>query len=226
MGGTEHQRPKGWFKGLTTRWTVTITFLLLLGLKIEQLMVKAIGAANPEAMLEEVGFPLNIGVYLLSPLLHTGGGHIATNLLWFVLFGVLLEQRVKLRDYLGFILGVGVIANFVAPFALQLVGLSVGFAIGMSGVTNALGMRETIYRAVVLSDQKRSSSGDWMIFLVAITVTVLSAAIILKGNTQPGNSVVAHATGLVLGGIFAIAEVEGFTKSYDWMQDRYQKFVA
>lgn len=226
MENTEQQRLKAWFNGLTTRLTIAATFVFLLALKIEQILVMVIGAANPKAMLEGVSFPLNLVVYLLSPLLHSGGDHIATNLLWFLLFGLILEQRANLRDYLVFVLGVGVVANFAAPFALQLVGASVGFAIGISGVTNALGMRETIYRAVVLSDRERGGRGDWLIFLVAITATVLSVWIPLKGQTQPGNSVVAHGTGLVLGAVFAIAEVEGFTKSYGWVQHRYQEFVA
>lgn len=226
MWDAAQQRLKDRFSRLTTRWTLGVTFILLLALKIEQLLVMAKGAANPKDMLEGVGFPLNIVVYLLSPLLHSGGGHISTNLLWFVLFGVILEQRVDLRDYLGFVLGVGVVANFAAPFALQLVGVSVGFAIGISGVTNAMGIRETIYRAVVLSEREQGGRGDWVIFLIAISATVLSAAIIVKGQTQAGNSAVAHATGLVLGGFFAIAEVDGFTKSYGWMQDRYQEYVA
>lgn len=114
-------------------------------------------------------------------------------------FSVLWDQRVNLREYLRFVLGVGIVANFAAPFGLQLVGLSVAFAIGISGVTNALWMRETLYRAVVLSDRERGSHGDWIIFFIAITATVLSAFIIVNGQTQPRNSVVAHATGLILG---------------------------
>lgn len=219
------QCPKSPPDGLTTWWTISVTFVLLLALKIEQILVMVTGAADPKAMLEGIAFPLDLAVYLLSPLLHSGGNHIATNLLWFVFFGVILEQRVNLRGYLGFILGVGVVANFTTPFALQLVGVSVGFAIGISGVTHALVMRETIYRAVVLPDRERGSRGDWGIFLVAITATVLSVWVILKGQTQTGNSVVAHGTGLVVGGVYAIAEVEGFTKSYDWVQHRYREFV-
>jgi len=206
---------------ISTVWTLTITFLILLAFKLEQLLVLATDAASPKSLLESVGFPLELGIYLLSPLLHSTGSHLATNLFWFVLFGTILEQRTDLRNYIGFVLGVGIVSNFAAPFLVQVLGFSVGFAIGMSGVTNALGMRETIYRAWILSDKGRSTRADWVVFLVAIIATVLSAFIILRGDTQLGNSVVAHSTGLVFGAVFAVAEVNGFAKSYDWLQDRY-----
>lgn len=211
---------------IATLWTLALTFTLLLAFKLEQFLVFVTGATSPKSLLESVGFPLNLGVYLLSPLLHSNGGHLATNLFWFILFGMILEQRVNLRNYLGFILSIGIVANFVAPFLGQLLGFSVAFAIGVSGVTNALGIRETIYRAVLLADPDQSTKMDWVIFLVATSATVLSAFVILQGETQPGNSVVAHSTGLFLGAVFAIAELEGFVKSYDWLQERYQEMAA
>jgi membrane associated rhomboid family serine protease len=209
---------------ISTVWTLTTTFLVLLAFKLEQLLVLATDAASPKSLLESVGFPLELGIYLLSPFLHSSGGHVATNLFWFVLFGAILEQRADLRDYIGFVLGVGIVSNFAAPFLVQLLGFSVGFAIGISGVTNALGMRETIYRAWILTDKGRSTRVDWVIFLVAITASVLSAFIILRGETQPGNSVIAHSTGLVFGAVFAVNEVEAFAKSYSWLQDHYADF--
>lgn len=209
-----------------TIWTLALTFILLLVYKLEQFFVFMTGAISPNSLLESIEFPLNLGVYLLSPLLHSNGDHLATNLFWFILFGAILEQRVGLRDYFGFILSVGIVGNFVAPFLGQLLGFSVTFAIGLSGVTNALGMRETIYRAVVLSDPERSTRSHWMIFLIAISATVLSAFILLQGETKPGNSAVAHGTGLFLGVVFGLAEVNVFIDTYDWFREQYEELIA
>ena len=206
---------------IDTHWTLGITFITLLAFKIEEFLVYLLNAGSPKTLLESIRFPLNLGVYLLSPILHSDGGHIASNLFWLVLFGVILEQRVEFREYVGFIIGVGIVSNFTAPFFGQLLGFSVGLAIGLSGATHALGMRETIYRFYILLDPNRSSRVDWLIFGVAIVSTTLLASILIRGVTDPTSSAAAHATGLFLGIIFGIAELDGFTKSFDLLRNRY-----
>lgn len=206
---------------IATQSTLGVTFIALLAFRLEKLLAFLLNAGSPESFLESIRFPLTLGVFLLSPVLHSDGGHIASNLFWLVLFGVILEQRVDFREYIGFILGVGIVSNFAAPVIGQLLGFSVGLAIGLSGATHGLGMREAIYRFYVLSDRDRSTRGDWLIFGVAMLSTALLASILIRGETDPNNSAVAHGTGLVLGMVFGIAELDGFTKSFEWLKGRY-----
>lgn len=210
---------------IDTQWTLGTAFIALLAFRLEELLVFLLNAVSPKNFLESVPFPLDLGVLLVSPILHSDGGHIASNLFWFVLFGVILEQRVELREYIGFVLGVGIVSNFAAPVFGQLLGFSVGLAIGLSGVTHGLGMRETIYRFYVLSDQDRATRADWLIFIVAIFTTTLLVSILIRGETNPNNSAVAHGTGLLLGVVFGIGELDGFTKSIDWIEGRLNVFM-
>lgn len=198
-----------------TYWTLTFVFLFLLIFKTERFLVSLSETNSPNNFLTSIEFPLNLGVHLLSPLLHSSATHITTNIFWFVIFAAILEQRVELRDYIAFILGVGIIGNFVAPFLGQLAGFSVVYAIGVSGATNALTARETIFRAGVLSDSEQNKPVNWLIFILAAFVTLLSAQIVLYGKTQAGNSAIAHGVGLLFGLIFGIAELRGFCRVYD-----------
>lgn len=207
MDSLEKVLSKDYVGDIETLWTLSFTFILLSIFKIERWLTSLWNAGSPNAMLESVQFPSSVGVYLLSPLLHSNGGHLATNLFLFVLFGAILEQRVDLRDYLTFVLGVGIVGNFVSPFLFQIFGVPVAFAIGMSGVTHALTVRETIYRVVVALTEEEHVIWSLVIFVIAAVVSLLSALAILTGGTQPGNSVVAHGTGLLLGSLFAFQEV-------------------
>jgi membrane associated rhomboid family serine protease len=146
------------------------------------------------AYLNNINSQFQVFVRLLSPILHSSHSHIAENLLvYFIPFGVLVENRTSGVHLVTFVISVGMISNSViAPIFSRA-------AIGLSCVNFGLLGSESLYRA-----NKIRTEPSWTLSNLAILCISLFLIGIGFLIPTPGASVIAHATGFISGVLWQI----------------------
>lgn len=150
--------------------------------------------------------PLSYTVF--APWMHSGVDHLWQNLLVFVLLGAWVERRVGWLTFLLFAVMIPYIALFL-PVVFQYGGLSRG----ASGLTMALTGYVVPVLFVVLAGRIESSDFDakevmfglGVLLLLAYLTTDAWVTVQRFAGLEPrpdGMAVSAHATGLVLGGLW------------------------
>lgn len=148
---------------------------------------------------------------LFSPFVHSSHGHLANNILFLIIGGIIVEDRVGWKKLITFTYITGVITNTI-PYYLKFGDLSVGISGASFGLWTFFGL---YYTYISIYERYYSDYNNLPIIFIVISIFGLlyigvGVAVFFGWIIgQPGGAKGAHFLGILLGGFWVLFDEDG-----------------
>jgi membrane associated rhomboid family serine protease len=151
--------------------------------------------------------------WILAPLLHEGTTHFLANIGQLLYFGIVPEQNLRPREYVGFLVVTGVLSTLAVVAQYNFQGIEGGLA-GASGATMAvMGFAVGSIGLFYLGrTDDPGVSAEWNLRIILFGMAIFLSIVRLTSDFYPGwsltphSSGVAHLTGFALGLGYSIVD--------------------